>query len=263
VCLLRMQRTKTELYPLISDLKTKKDFEKEIKTRYKQYGELVDQDTIALVLVDELGRNTQSITKIVDLLPDKEFTVIGKVRSIADSKTFKRKNGSPGKVLNLEIADDSGSCRLVLWNGDTDQVKNKEIHPGKNIKIINGYTKQGYTGGMEINLGRWGLLEVTTDDTPLLKDSHHDATEKLTGVLIHKDASRAFFKDNGEFGFVTTITIQENKKETHITLWDRSVRDVQSCNIGDIVTLTQITTKNNNGKLEYHMNGESCIQKHT
>ena len=258
-----MQRTKTVLYELITDLKTKKDFEKEIKTRYKQYGELVDHDTIALLLVDELGRNTQSITKIADLQPDGEYTAAGKVQTISDSKTFKRKNGSPGKVLNLEIVDDSGSCRLVLWNGDTDQVKNKEIHPGTTIKVINGYTKRGYTGGMEINLGRWGMLEVSAAEATVLNGSHQDATDKITGVLIHKEASRAFFKDNGEFGFVTTITVKENKKETHITLWGRSVKDIQSCSIGDTITLTQLMTKNNNGKLEYHMNGDSSIQKHT
>ena len=155
-----MHKTKTELIELIADLKTKKDFEKEIKKRYKNYGELIDQDTIAFLIVDELGRNKQSITKIVDLAPDGDYTVVGKVLSISDSKTFKRKNGTPGKVINLEITDETASCRFVLWNGDIDQIKNKEIQPGTIVKIINGYTKLGYTGGMEINLGRWGLLEV-------------------------------------------------------------------------------------------------------
>jgi len=257
-----MQKTKTELYQQISDLKTKKDFEKEIKTRYKQSGELIDQDTIALLLVDELGRNTHSSTKIADLRPDGDFTVTGKVCTISDSKVFKRKNGSPGKVLNLEIADDSGSCRLVLWNGDSDLVKHKQIQPGTTVKIINGYTKLGYTGGMEINLGRWGMIEVEPGGTGSLNDPGKKPTDSITGVLVHKEASRAFFKDDGEFGFVTTITVKENNKETNITLWDRTVKDIQTCNIGDTITLKRVTTRQSNGKLEYHMNGESAIQKH-
>jgi replication factor A1 len=256
-----MWRTKTECYQLISDLKTKKDFEKEIKTRYKQYGELVDQDTIALLLVDELGRNTQSITKIANLQPGGDFTVVGKVLTISDSRTFKRKTGASGKVINLEIADETAACRLVLWNGDIDQVKNKEIHPGTTVKIINGYTKQGYTGELEINLGRWGLLEVEPNEAVSLKESPSASTNEITGVLVRKEVTRAFFKDDGEFGFVTTVAIKRDDSEKQVTVWDRCVKDIQVFKIGDIVTLKNITTKQENGKTEYHLNGNGIVQK--
>jgi replication factor A1 len=256
-----MWRTKTECYQLISDLKAKKDFEKEIKTQYTQYGELVDKDTIAFLLVDELGRNTQSITKIANLRPDGDFTVIGKVLTISDLRTFKRKTGTSGKVVNLEIADETGTCRLVLWNGDIDQVKNKEIHPGTTVKIINGYTKQGYTGDLEINLGRWGLLEVESKEGVSLKESPSTSTNEITGVLVRKEATRAFFKDDGEFGFVTTVIIKTIDQEKHITVWDRCVRDIQVFKIGDTVTLKNITIKQGNGKTEYHLNGNGIVQK--
>jgi replication factor A1 len=258
-----MRRTKTELYEQISDLKAKKDFDKEIKKRYTQYGELVDKDTIAFLLVDELGRNTQSTTPIADLRPDSDFTVVGRVLSVSDSRTFRRKNGSAGKVLNLEIADDTGTCKCVLWNGDIDKVKNKDIRVGTTIKIVNGYTKQGYSGDLEINLGRWGTLKVEPGGPLLLNDSNKNDTDRLTGVLVHKESSRAFFKDDGEFGFVTTITVRENSKETQIILWDRCVKDIQKCMIGDTITLTKVTVKQNDGKVEYHMNGDSTILKHS
>jgi hypothetical protein len=89
-----------------------------------------------------------------------------------------------------------------------------------------------------------------------------DNTDKITGILVHKESSRAFFKDDGEFGFVTTITVRENTKETQIILWDRCVKDIQKCTIGDTITLTKVTTIQNNGKVEYHMNGNSSILKH-
>jgi replication factor A1 len=257
-----MWRTKSELYNLIADVKTKKDYEKEIKTRYKQYGELVNQDTIALLLVDELGRNTQSITKIADLRPDGDFTVVGKVLSISDSRTFRRKSGNQGKVMNLEISDDSGTCRLVLWNEDIEQVKYKEIQPGTTVKIINGYTKNGYTGELEINLGRWGMLQVVSPISSPQSELSTETAKKITGVLVHKEASRAFFKDDGEFGFVTSILVRESEKDTQVTLWDQSVKALQSCTIGDTITLTCVTTKKSNGRVEYHTNGKSQILRH-
>ena len=258
-----MRRTKAELYDLVSDLKTKKDFEKEIKKRYAIYGELVDTDTIAFLLVDELGRNTQNITPIAELRPEGDFTVVGKVLSISDSRTFRRKNGAPGKVINLEIADDTGTCKFVLWNGDIDLVKNKDICPGTTIKVINGYTKQGYTGDLELNFGRWGNLEIVKEKQPISNDAPNDATTTITGILMNKGSSRAFFKDNGEFGFVTTITVKENTKETQVILWDSCVKEIQQCAIGQKVTLPQVTPKHVNGKTEYHMNGTNSIKKHS
>jgi replication factor A1 len=257
-----MHKTKTELIELIADLKTKKDFEKEIKTRYKSYDGLLDQDTIALLIVDELGRNKQSITKIVDLSPNGDYTVAGKILSISDSKTFKRKNGTPGKVINLEITDDTATCRLVLWNGDIGQIKNKDIQRGTIVKIINGYTKLGYTGDMEINLGRWGLLEVEPIDISSQEEQRKHNTDEITGVLVHKESTKAFFRDNGEFGFVTTITIKEHDTKKEITLWDRYVKDIQAYKIGETLTLKNITKKNGNGKTEFHVNEDSTIEKH-
>ncbi len=256
-----MHKTKTELLELIEDLKTKKDFEKEINTRYKKHDELIDKDTIAYLIVDELGRNTHSITAIRDLAADGEYTVVGKVLSISDPKTFIRKNGSPGKVINLEIADETATCRLVLWNGDIDSIKNKEIQLGTTVKVINGYTKRGYQGNIEINLGRWGLLDIEPADSSSKENQQKQSTDHITGVLVHKDATKAFFKDDGEFGFMTTITLKEHHIQKEIILWDRNVKDIQSYHLGDTITLKNVMKKWNNGKTEFHVQQNGSVEK--
>ena len=258
--MLRMHKTKTELLKLIADIKPIKEFEKEINKQYKQYDELIDKDTIAYLLVDQLGRNTQSIIKIADLTANGEYTVAGVVQSVSDSKSFKRKNGSPGKVVNLEIADESGSCRLVLWNGDIDSIKNKEIKPGTRVKIINGYTKTGYTGGMEIHLGRWGLLEVEPSDVSSSQPTK-EYSEEITGVLLLKEPTKAFFKDDGEVGFVTSITMKQQNTQKNLILWDRNVKDIQPCRIGETITVRNITKKWCNGKTEFHVTRNESVKK--
>ena len=52
-----MHKNKDQLYILIKDLKTKNDFEAELKKRFKEYDSLLDENIIALLMVDELGRN--------------------------------------------------------------------------------------------------------------------------------------------------------------------------------------------------------------
>jgi len=86
-----MQKTKDELYQLIKGLKTKEEFEEDIKNRFQEYNELIEEDILALLIVDELGKNKQVISKITDIKPDSEFTVIGKISNILDPKTFTSK----------------------------------------------------------------------------------------------------------------------------------------------------------------------------
>lgn len=256
-----MQKTKAELYDLIADLKTKKDFQKEINIKYKKFDELLDKDTIAYLIVDELGRNNQSVTKIVNLTPDDDFTVIGKVLNISNLKTFKRRNGTPGKVINLEIADDTATCPLVLWNGDIDLIKNKKIQPGTILKIINGYTKRGYRGNIEINLGRWGLLEIESISTFSQQEKQKPVGEEINGILIHKEPTKAFFQNDGEFGFTTTIMIKEQNIKKEIILWNQCVKEIQLYKIGENIILKNVIKKWKNGKTEFHVSQKSSIEK--
>ncbi|MFH1100899.1 MAG: OB-fold nucleic acid binding domain-containing protein [Methanobacteriota archaeon] len=260
-----MQHTTTQLYERIKDLKTRKEFTTLIRTRSQQYDGLFDDNTIALLIVDELGRNTQSITPIAHMQPDTDCTIQGTIAAIHEPKTFQKKNGAKGKVINLDIRDATGSSRLVLWNEDADQLD--RIHIGTTIKIINGYVKNGFNG-IEINLGRWGALEI---------EPKHDTTKKIvnpepnhtsepptsvTGVLTKREPTRAFFKDNGEFGFVTTITIKNpSNQEQQLTLWGENVKQIQHFKIGEPIHITGITQKQYNGKTELHLNGDSTIKR--
>jgi replication factor A1 len=255
-----MHKIKDELYDSIKDLKTRNEFEEEIKKRYQENEGLLDEDTIALFIIDELGRNNKVISKISDLKPDSEYTVVGKITNIYDPKSFKRKNGTSGKVINLDISDDTGTCRLVLWNKDVEQVKNKEIVKGTSVKIINGYTKNGYSG-LEINLGRWGLLEVKSNNQIVINEVQSSSSDYINGILIHRESTRAFFRDNGEFGFVTTIKIKEKGKEKQITIWDEKVKEIQKFKIGQQLIIKNVTIKQNNSLEEIHVNGNSTIQR--
>lgn len=252
-----MYKTKKDLYKFVRDLMTKQEFEDEIKRRSKEFNRLLDEDTIAFLIVDELGKNLEAINKIVDLKPDSEYTIFGTVINVYESRIFKRKNGRNGKVVNMDIQDDTGICRLVLWDKDVERVNNKEIIKGSKIKIINGYTKQGYSG-LEINLGRWGLLDIIstnqTDSTNL------PFSNVIKGILVKKEPTRVFFKDNGDVGFVTNIKIKKDNEEKKIILWDTKVKEIQQYIIGDQLLLKDVTIRQNNGEEEIHANNNTIIK---
>ncbi len=166
-----MHITKDEFYEKIKDFKTKEEFEQEIKKLRKEYDDLFDEETIAWLIVDKLGRNTCNTCKITDLTVGMECTVTGVVNSIAETKSFNRKNGSTGKVVNLEISDETGVCRLVLWDKNVELVENNILKTGDRVKIVNGYVKNGLNG-VEINVGRWGTVEILTDEKNKLLENY-------------------------------------------------------------------------------------------
>ncbi len=267
---IRMHKTKNELYDLIKDIKTKEEFEVEIKKRIEENDNLFDEETVALFIVDELGRNKQHIYTISELQPNIDCTLFGKIISIGESKSFERRNGSKGKVVNINLADNTGICKLVLWNDDVELVKNKTLQEESLVKIINGYTKSGFDG-VEVHVGKWSQIDTKPEDIPRgitggkdITNNHEQTASDLEicGELTEIQPTRAFFRDNGEFGFVTNIKIKDDhSEEKQLIIWGNKVREIQNLKIGEHVKISNVNIRKKNGETEIHVNKNSIIQK--
>ena len=141
------------LYLLIEDLMSYERFVNEIKKREKEYGGLLNEEAIAYMIVDELGRNPGNKMKIADLYDGINATIEAKVKRIGSVET--RKNGEL-RVMRADIYDDTGSCQLVLWNDEIDKI-GMHLKPEMKIKIINGYVRENIYG-LQVSLGRWGII---------------------------------------------------------------------------------------------------------
>lgn len=256
-----MRQSKDTLYETIKDLKTRQWFDEEIQRRKQDCGDLFDEDTLALLIVDELGRNTQGITAIESIEAGNEYTIVGTVVNLHPLKTFNKKNGGEGRVLNVDVADDTGTCRVVLWDNDVELINAQNIQKGTRIKIINGYTKNGYHG-VELNVGKWGVVEVLEEQKQSEKSLKSTPVQPgdIQGKICKIQPTRAFFRDDGEFGFVTTITVEENEKTTkELILWGSKVKEIQEYAVGDSIRVSNVMTRFVQGKKEYHVNETSVL----
>ena len=253
-----MHKNKDQLYELIKDLKTIEEFHAEIKNVQEQFDFLLDEDTTALLIVDELGRNKQNILNINEMEPGSECTVFGEITKISSERIFNRKNGSKGRVINLEIRDDTSKCNLALWDKDVELVKKKHIKVGTKLKIVNGYVKDGFSG-IELNVGRWGVIEIDPDDIPEFNNEIDD--DIIKGTLKEIEPTRAFFRDTGEFGFVTNIIVQTDKKIEKLTLWDDKVKEIQKFKLGDKIEIKNYSIKENKDHKEIYTNNKTKIKR--
>lgn len=64
---------------------------------------------------------------------DQDIIIIGRVIELNDIRYFERDNGDTGSVRNIELADETGSLRVVLWDDDAK----REFEIGQPIKLQN------------------------------------------------------------------------------------------------------------------------------
>jgi replication factor A1 len=95
--------------------------------------------------------------KVIDLKDREEVSIEVTVVRIFDTKEFSRKDGTSGKVRNIKVMDDSGDCRVALWDNDVDLIETLGIVEGTKLKCEDCFVKQT-DFGTDISKGKKGKI---------------------------------------------------------------------------------------------------------
>jgi len=105
-----------------------------------------------------------SKTQIKDIAENmRNISIRGKVEKINEIRDFVRKDGSRGRVGSFSISDETGTIKVVLWDNNCSLLSQSNFAVGKQVKIVNAYTKINTFYGkndIEIHLGRLSRLEI-------------------------------------------------------------------------------------------------------
>ena len=101
----------TEIYQQLSEQITPEEFETRIAEKVSLMGGLCDRRTAAMLVARELGASEVQF-KIGRIKPETgTVTFTGKIISISEIKEFQRSDGSPGRVVNLILGDETGTIQ--------------------------------------------------------------------------------------------------------------------------------------------------------
>jgi replication factor A1 len=104
------------------------------------------------------GISMANIKSIKDLKDREEATVEVEVTKIADTKEFEKRTGGKGRVRNISVRDDTGTCRLALWDADVELVENLPIQVGSKLRCVDCYVKHS-DFGLDVSKGKKGRVE--------------------------------------------------------------------------------------------------------
>src|SRR5437867_1277904 len=117
-------------------------FEREVEAVIQEWGALLDRDAAAMIVVERHGRSVASFARIADLEEGMEANLRASVTGITPVRSFTRQDGTPGRVVNLELRDDSGFCRFVLWDEDVGLIERGKVVVGSTVRALDGYVKR-------------------------------------------------------------------------------------------------------------------------
>lgn len=244
------------------------------KEEYKDASFFSDKDFIDMVVNPFTGEKAESISSfdtevpktIAEVEPGHQgFSVIARVMSISNPKLFTNRKGEDGRLANMQIADNTGEVRLVLW---TENIKHlKHISEGDIVEISDIDCKDGFRGGKEFSLRPRSLLRTIDDssenypdniaDFPVyeeniisIADIVPDQKVSIIGRLIRVPTPHSY-ESNGKKGKVTSLEIQDSTGKISYTLWNNDVKLVNSLDLkeGDIVKILNEQSRERNGEI--------------
>ncbi|MDW5563564.1 MAG: OB-fold nucleic acid binding domain-containing protein [Methanomassiliicoccus sp.] len=123
----------------------------------EEFGGLVDDITIRRLVLEDRGIKMVA-KKISDIKDREEVSAVVRVTKINEAKTFNKRTGGQGRVRNLDIEDDSGNCRLTLWDEDVELPENMDLEIGTQLTLTDCYVKKT-DFGTDISKGKKGKIE--------------------------------------------------------------------------------------------------------
>ncbi len=255
-----------EVYKKLEGRLTRDDFKSKVEEKVTMMNGLCDSKTAAMLVASEFGLN--ETIKIKDMTGDKGNVVfIAKVISVGDIREFTRDNDTIGRVVNLTLADDTGSIRAALWDEACDLVKIGDIKAGQSLKV-KGYIKQGQRG-LEVNVGKGGSIEHVEKEVPVnIKPLKINEIKpgmnglNIVGRVIDLGKVRTFARKDGTTGKVANITIGDETGKIRLTLWDGKA-EAPGFNVGDTVEITNAYARENtfSNQTELNLGSGSSIAK--
>lgn len=238
-------------YALVDDVVTREEFERRVEEKVKESGGLLDEDTAAILVVKEYGRNHVKIRDIAEKAS--LYCFFGKIISYERVREFGRPDGTRGMVSKLIVGDETGLIPVMLWDDRAMAVD--ELECGEVLEIIG---KPSKTGNREVH----GLnLRKTTCDIPSIHEqptgSVIEKENSLEACILGLDPPREFNRPDGSTS-VRVEGLAGNERGTFkVVCWAPEL--VKSLLVPSSVYIRGVREKRGRHGIEYHIDARSSL----
>ena len=251
-----------------------------ITKKKNDYGGLLTDRGALYLVASDLGVSAgekvplKTELQIKDLVAGvNDASVTGRVISIYPPQSFTGKDGKPGKLIRLIIADRSGTLKVNLWGDQTGFVEENNLRLGQIARIQHGYVKNGLDEKPELNVGFRAKLVLALDAEEDLYPKAEDFRKKISEVnendtvidlrgFVSRISEVSTFKKKDGQGSVQRILIEDDTGKIVAVAWNEKVEWVRGLRSGDYVEVARGRVKKDlNGRPEVHIESGSTLSK--
>ena len=253
-----------------------------LKKKKRKTGGLITDEILLRTIASEFGVEIPSEASVPALsLGDlvaglNDVTVVGRVVAVFPSKTFE--GNRSGKVASLLIADKNSILRIVLWNDKANFTDSGKVKVGQIIRFSHGYTRQDYSGKVELHLGdrseiRIDPRDVKTADYPTISrfvtkiaevtPAYKNKRVNIAGMVEEVFPVSTFERKDSSSGKVVRFVLADETGETSVVVWNEKVDEIEKV-LKKGVKLQVVNAKVRkamSGGLEIHVNAETYVEK--
>ena len=257
---------------------SRSDIEERVKQKKDKIGAgyLTDQGALFLIASD-LGVSLSEPLKVEMSLKDlfvgaKEISLESRVLSLAPTKQYTRKDGSPFLLRTMTVYDNDSTASVKLWDEKASLPEIEDLKPGDLIKIIKAYVKSDLNGKPTINIGSGSHIEPSHNesDIPSIDDITVDVSKvkegdtdlAVSGKIDGMISSMEFTNSRGQPGKALRLRLKgDDGNSIRVVLWGKDESSVPKIiSLDAKVRLLGIRTKPGNQGLEIHGNESTVVE---
>jgi len=244
---------------------SEEEFREAVEEKVEQMGGLADEETAAMLVAHELAEG--EVGSIAEIEPGmEEVKFLAKVVSVGDVREFERDDAEePGRVVNVELADETGAIRGAFWD-EMAEAATGQLEAGQVLRV-KGRPREGYNG-----------VEVSVDDAEPDGDAEievdlsgdyriEDLSMGLSDVTVPgqvldvDDRVRTFDRDDGSEGRVANLVLGDETGRIRVTLWDDRTDLIEEFDPGASVEVIDGYVRERDGDLELHVGDRGTIER--
>ncbi len=238
-------------YLLVDDLLSKEEFDRRVEEKVAEAGDLLDEQTAAMLVVKDLGRSHVRVRDIGGA--SSLVCFFAKVLEVGEPKEFERQDGTTGIVANVTVGDETGRARLTLWDEKAGGVR--EIEPGDVLEILGRPKGGGKIPDVTAAAVQKAACEIACPEVTEASAASPGPAGDLEMRLITVGNPRTFKRRDGSEGEMVEAVIGNEDGVFRLVAWAPAV--LEGAMPGANVVIRGATARESEQGIEYSL-GEAA-----
>ena len=208
----------------------------------------------------DIGKFVMKIKAIAE--PYGSIHLVGVVRKVFPSSTFRRQDLTSGRVLRFKLADDSGEVTVVVWDDKAEELE-RCLKRNVAVQLVNARAKVASDGGFEVHVGSSTYVGVSTVVEQVAKIAslcEGLRTVSVEGEVSVAPVSREVETSKGETIKLSVFELRDDSGAVRVSAWRRHAKAVGGLKAGDRVRLADVYVKKGvGGEVELSTKNSSAV----